>query len=490
MEEIAQVQRANIEGASSNNDPQLALASLFVEDLDFIVDETQLFDLFSNMSAAKALELLNFTRTNGRPIRVMYSNNGPNVHKSGVENIFIKNFDKGLDHKALFDTFSILEESCPASWPLTISDDYFKRIFDDAARAIDALNRMKVHAKEWYVGRARKKNEREFELRQEAIEKFQDSNLYVKNIDDSLGEDELKQFFPPFGIVRSCKVMQYPNGINKISGFVVFATPKEVNKVKKEDRRGRRHPQFYEMPPMPMYPPRGPASGQSIFYSQIPLAMNMIPPQTGFGYQQHQPGFGMMPGGQSMPNYFVPMMVPRSHGVLGGPVSGDDAPLDMVVGAHAARPRPVGSIGDLTNALENATLKQQLTMLGENLYPLVKQVEPDGVGKVLDMDQTEVLHLLESPNALKAKRADASTEKRRAGWRRLFGQESFDVGVWTKNGIGVWTKNDIGVWTKNGIGVGRKNGVCVWRKNGIVVRRKNGVGVGKVNGMADELPSI
>ncbi|CAN1332553.1 Polyadenylate-binding protein 8 [Linum perenne] len=42
-------------------------------------------------------------------------------------------------------------------------------------------------------------------------------------------------------------------------------------------------------------------------------------------------------------------------------------------------------------------------MLGENLYPLVKQVEPDDVGKVLDMDQTEVLHLLESPNALKAK---------------------------------------------------------------------------------------
>ncbi|CAN1217466.1 hypothetical protein LINPERPRIM_LOCUS1018 [Linum perenne] len=65
-------------------------------------------------------------------------------------------------------------------------------------------------------------------------------------------------------------------------------------------------------------------------------------------------------------------------------------------------------------------------------------------------------------------RAGASTEKRRAGWRRLFGQESFDIGV--------WTKNDIGVWTKNGIGVGRKNDVCVWRKNDIVVRRKNGVG--------------
>lgn len=52
-----------------------------------------------------------------------------------------------------------------------------------------------------------------------------------------------------------------------------------------------------------------------------------------------------------------------------------------------------------------------MQMLGENLYPLVEQLEPETAAKVtgmlLEMDQTEVLHLLESPEALKAKVAEA-----------------------------------------------------------------------------------
>ena len=50
-------------------------------------------------------------------------------------------------------------------------------------------------------------------------------------------------------------------------------------------------------------------------------------------------------------------------------------------------------------------------MLGEQLYPLVDQLEHDHAGKVtgmlLEMDQPEVLHLIESPDALKAKVAEA-----------------------------------------------------------------------------------
>ena len=50
-------------------------------------------------------------------------------------------------------------------------------------------------------------------------------------------------------------------------------------------------------------------------------------------------------------------------------------------------------------------------MLGENLYPLVVQLEPNHAAKVtgmlLEMDQTEVLHLLESPESLKSKVAEA-----------------------------------------------------------------------------------
>lgn len=50
-------------------------------------------------------------------------------------------------------------------------------------------------------------------------------------------------------------------------------------------------------------------------------------------------------------------------------------------------------------------------MLGENLYPLVDQLEHENAAKVtgmlLEMDQTEVLHLLESPDALKSKVSEA-----------------------------------------------------------------------------------
>lgn len=50
-------------------------------------------------------------------------------------------------------------------------------------------------------------------------------------------------------------------------------------------------------------------------------------------------------------------------------------------------------------------------MLGEQLYPLVERLEQEHSAKVtgmlLEMDQTEVLHLIESPDALKDKVAEA-----------------------------------------------------------------------------------
>jgi polyadenylate-binding protein len=88
------------------------------------------------------------------------------------------------------------------------------------------------------------------------------------------------------------------------------------------------------------------------------------------------------------------------------------APYDM--GGMPMRDAPVSQtvpIGTLASALANSSPEQQRTMLGENLYPLVEAVEPEAAAKVtgmlLEMDQTEVLHLLESPDALKAKVMEA-----------------------------------------------------------------------------------
>ena len=58
-------------------------------------------------------------------------------------------------------------------------------------------------------------------------------------------------------------------------------------------------------------------------------------------------------------------------------------------------------------------------MLGEQLYPLVERLERDHAEKVtgmlLEMDQTEVLHLIESPEALTQKVSEAMVVLRGTG---------------------------------------------------------------------------
>ncbi|KAJ6722360.1 RNA BINDING PROTEIN [Salix koriyanagi] len=497
--------------------------SLYVGDLDFNVTDSQLYDVFNQVGqvvsvrvcrdlstrrslgygyvnysnpqdAARALDVLNFTPLNNKPIRIMYSHRDPSIRKSGMANIFIKNLDKGIDHKALHDTFSSFGNilSCKIATDVSgQSKGYGFVQFDSeeaAQNAIDKLNGMLINDKQ-------KKSERELELKgrfeqslKETVDKYQGLNLYIKNLDDSIDDEKLKELFSDFGTITSCKVMRDPSGISRGSGFVAFSTPEEASRAlaemngkmlitkplyvalaqRKEDRRARLQAQFSQLRPvamappvasrMPMYPPNAPGLGQQFLYGQGPPAM--MPPQlanrAGYGYQQ-QLVPGMRPGGAPMPNFFVPMvqqgqqgqrpggrrgggpvqqtqqpvplmqqqMLPRGRvyryppgrnmpdvsmpGVAGGMLS---VPYDMggmpIRDAASAQPMPLTA---LFTALANATPEQQRTMLGESLYPIVDQLEHDSAAKVtgmlLEMDQTEVLHLLESPEALKAKVAEA-----------------------------------------------------------------------------------
>uniref|UniRef100_A0A2C9V4D5 Polyadenylate-binding protein n=1 Tax=Manihot esculenta TaxID=3983 RepID=A0A2C9V4D5_MANES len=464
-------------------------------------------------SAQRAIEKLNGMLLNDKQVFV-----GPFLRKQEREsaidktkfnNVFVKNLSEATtedDLKKIFGEFGTI-----TSIVVMRDGDGKSKCFgfvnfenvDDAARAVDALNGNKFDDKEWYVGKAQKKSERENELKlrfeqsmKEAADKFQGANLYIKNLDDSIGDDNLRELFSPFGTITSCKVMRDPNGISRGSGFVAFSTPDEASRAlmemngkmvaskplyvalaqRKEDRRARLQAQFSQMRPVaiapsvaprvPMYPPGGPGLGQQIFYGQAPPAM--MPPQPGFGYQQ-QLVPGMRPGAAPMPNFFMPMVQQGQQGQRpGGRRAGaaqqsqqpvplmqqqmlprgrvyryppgralPDVPMTGVPGGMLSVPYDMGGmplrdtalsqpipIGALASALANATPEHQRTLLGENLYPLVEQLEPDAAAKVtgmlLEMDQTEVLHLLESPEALKAKVAEAmevlrSVQQQQAG---------------------------------------------------------------------------
>ena len=63
------------------------------------------------------------------------------------------------------------------------------------------------------------------------------------------------------------------------------------------------------------------------------------------------------------------------------------------------------------STLANASSAQQKNLIGERLYPLIHASQPELAGKItgmlLEMDNGELLHLLESPDALRAKIMEA-----------------------------------------------------------------------------------
>ncbi|KAI0390751.1 hypothetical protein F5Y17DRAFT_42919 [Xylariaceae sp. FL0594] len=86
---------------------------------------------------------------------------------------------------------------------------------ESAAKAVEELNGKEFHGQDLYVGRAQKKHEREEELRksyeaarQEKANKYQGVNLYIKNLDDEVDDDKLRQMFSEYGPITSAKVMR------------------------------------------------------------------------------------------------------------------------------------------------------------------------------------------------------------------------------------------------------------------------------------------
>ena len=87
-----------------------------------------------------------------------------------------------------------------------------------------------------YVGRAQKKAERQSELKKkfealkmERMTRYQGVNLYVKNLDDSIDDERLRQEFTPYGTITSAKVM-CEEGRSRGFGFVCFSSPEEATK--------------------------------------------------------------------------------------------------------------------------------------------------------------------------------------------------------------------------------------------------------------------
>eukprot|EP00244_Chara_vulgaris_P004583 TRINITY_DN19052_c0_g2_i4.p1 TRINITY_DN19052_c0_g2~~TRINITY_DN19052_c0_g2_i4.p1 ORF type:complete len:671 (+),score=136.30 TRINITY_DN19052_c0_g2_i4:174-2186(+) len=526
----------------SHRDPSLrksGTANIFIKNLDKSIDNKALHDTFSAFGSILSCKVATDTsgqskgygfvqfeqddaaqmaidRVNGMLMADKQVYVGPFVRRqerdqassaTKFNNVYVKNLAESVSDEELRKTFGVYG---PITSAVVMRDGEGRsKCFgfvnfensEDAARAVDGLNSKTIDGKEWYVGRAQKKSEREAELRlkfeqerKERMDKYQGANLYLKNLDDSIDDEKLRELFSEFGTITSCKVMRDPAGQSRGSGFVAFASPEEATRAvtemngrmirskplyvalaqRKEERKARLQAQFSSQrlntgvatvpANVQLYHPAAPGMGQQIFYGQ-PHPGLMPQPNVGFGYQQQVLAASIRPGVQ-VQNYFVPVMQrqpgqaqraagrrgtnaqqpqsqnaqqqfvqrgggnrafrytvnARNTGMVavdptatvpppGVPV-GPMLPVPVDMGVPIPTPEPAASsISALATALASAPLEQQRTMLGESLYPLVERLEHDHAGKVtgmlLEMDQTEVLHLIESPEALQSKVSEA-----------------------------------------------------------------------------------
>jgi polyadenylate-binding protein len=154
---------------------------------------------------------------------------------------------------------------------------------------------------------------------------------------------------------------------------------------------------------------RGPMQGQGMQGGRRPQQGGRGP--QGQGMQQMQGGRGMQQGqGQRMNNQGnqgvkYTAQARNQPGPNGQMMQGQQA-------APAAQSAPSGNQDNLDHiALAQADSNAQKNMIGEQLYPMIQAHQPELAGKItgmlLEMDNAELLHLMDTPDALASKVEEA-----------------------------------------------------------------------------------
>jgi polyadenylate-binding protein len=157
-------------------------------------------------------------------------------------NLYVKPLDQDCNDKALHEIFSqfgeidnvhvVLEDTGKAKGFGYVN---FKN-HEDAIKAVDSGANLKNYKGEpLYVVKHLKRPERTLQLKRQA-EEFKskyaqsnpNSNLYLKNLEDSINEDFIKHEFSRFGNVKNVKIMLDEFGNSKGFGFVSFSNSQEA----------------------------------------------------------------------------------------------------------------------------------------------------------------------------------------------------------------------------------------------------------------------
>ncbi|EDW73842.1 polyadenylate-binding protein [Drosophila tropicalis] len=142
--------------------------------------------------------------------------------------IYIKNLERSIDNKAVYDTFSVFGNILNCN--VAKDEDGNSRGYgfvhfdsEEAARAaIEKVNGMLCNNQKVHVVKFIPRRDRE----QEKATHFK--NLYVKNLSEEFTEQHLREMFEPYGRITSHKLMLDEEGRSRKFGFVAFESPQSA----------------------------------------------------------------------------------------------------------------------------------------------------------------------------------------------------------------------------------------------------------------------
>ncbi|XP_028590883.2 polyadenylate-binding protein 1-like [Podarcis muralis] len=525
----------------SQRDPGLrksGVGNIFIKNLDDSIDNKALYDTFSafgnilsckvvcdengsrgygfvhfetHEAANRAIDTMNGMLLNDRKVFVgHFKSRREREAEYGAKameftNVYIKNFGDDMHDERLQEIFSKFGKTL--SVKVMMDNAGHSKGFgfvnfekhEDAQKAVEDMNGTEINGRMVYVGRAQKRMERQSELKrkfeqikQERVNRYQGVNLYVKNLDDGIDDERLRNEFSPYGTITSAKVMT-DGGHSKGFGFVCFSSPEEATKAvtemngrivsakplyvalaqRKEERKAILTNQYMQRlatmralpgPILCSFPPTGyflPSLPQpqtrTTFYSPSPVAQvrpvsrwNMQPSRPPSSYHPASPVLRtsapprrplsnistmrqastqaprVSPNAQRVANIGTQTISTRassstalsrgvsqykySSAVRNAQPLGTMAPLPMhqvvepAVRVHGQEPLTA-------SMLAAAPPQEQKQMLGERLYPLIHSLHPSMAGKItgmlLEIDNSELLLMLESPESLHSKIEEA-----------------------------------------------------------------------------------
>lgn len=242
----------------SQRDPALrktGQGNVFIKNLDVAIDNKALHDTFAafgnilsckvaqdetgaskgygfvhyetDEAAAQAIKHVNGMLLNEKKVYVGYHipkkdrQSKFEEMKANFTNVYVKNISADVtdnEFRELFEKYGDVTSSSLARDQEGKSRGFGFVNFtthEAAFKAVEELNGKDFRGQELYVGRAQKKHEREEELRKsyeaarlEKASKYQGVNLYIKNLDDDVDDEKLRQMFAEFGPITSAKVMR------------------------------------------------------------------------------------------------------------------------------------------------------------------------------------------------------------------------------------------------------------------------------------------